>query len=100
MRQFILSGALLAGLAATVACGPTNVGFYARTPPPPIRVETYGPAPGPGYVWVNGYWGYRANNYYWNSGRWDRPPHGRRYWEQGRWESRGNRYYWRDGRWR
>ena len=26
---------------------PGYVGVYARTAPPPIRVETYGPAPGP-----------------------------------------------------
>lgn len=76
-----------------------RVGVYARVAPPPVRYETYGPAPGPGYVWINGYWGWRANNYYWMGGRWDRAPQGRRRWEDGRWEHRGGGYVWRDGRW-
>ena len=99
MKRWILSSLVGASLAA-VGCGPSYVGVYARTAPPPIRVETYGPAPGAGYIWINGYWGYRGNNYYWVPGRWDRPPRGRRRWEEGRWERRGDRYYWRDGRWR
>jgi hypothetical protein len=81
-----------------VGCGgPGYVGIYARTAPPPIRVESYGPAPGAGYVWIKGYWGYRGNDYVWNAGRWERPPRGRRHWEDGRWEHRGNRYVWHEG---
>src|SRR5258705_11810854 len=89
-----------AGLATTACGGPGYVGVYARTAPPPIRVESRGPAPGSGYVWINGYWGYRGNDYAWTAGRWERPPRGRRRWEEGRWEHRGDRYVWRDGRWR
>ena len=58
------------------------------------------PLPVPGYVWINGYWGYRGNDYVWITGRWEQPPRGRRRWEDGRWEHRGDRYQWRDGRWR
>ena len=100
MKRWMLFGVVAATLT-TVACGgPGHVAIYARTAPPPIRVESYGPAPGPGYVWINGYWGYRANDYTWIGGRWERPPRGRHRWEVGRWEHRGDRYQWRDGRWR
>jgi hypothetical protein len=51
-------------------------------------------------VWINGYWGYRGNDYVWIAGRWDRPPRGRHHWEDGRWERHGDRYQWREGRWR
>jgi hypothetical protein len=99
MKRGILL-ALLAGTLLSAGCGGAYVGFYAPGPPPPIRVETYGPAPGPGYVWVNGYWGYRGGRYEWVGGRWDRPPQGRRAWVAGRWEHHGSQYRWRDGRWR
>jgi len=92
--------AVIAAALTAASCGPGYVGIYARTAPPPIRVETYGPAPGPGYVWMNGYWSYRDNNYSWVSGRWEHPPRGQRRWEDGRWERRGDRYQWREGRWR
>jgi hypothetical protein len=101
MRRWTLLGVVgaaltLAGCADTYGYG----SYYASTPPPPVRYERYGPSPGSGYVWLNGYWGYRGGNYYWTSGRWERPPRGHRRWEDGRWEHRGDRYYWRDGRWR
>ena len=102
MSRWLARNVLWCGLAAgsLTGCAGGYVGVYARTPPPPVRVETYGPAPGPGYLWINGYWGYRGNAYVWNPGRWDRPPRGRRRWEDGRWERHGDRYRWRDGRWR
>jgi hypothetical protein len=102
MRRAIARYLILGGLAAITltGCAGGYVGAYARTPPPPIRVETYGPAPGPGYIWITGYWGYRSNNYYWVPGRWERPPRGHRRWEDGRWERHGDRYRWHDGRWR
>jgi hypothetical protein len=101
-RRWTLLGVMGAALALA-GCADTygyGGGYYARTAPPPIRYERYGQAPGSGYVWINGYWGYRGNNYYWVSGRWERPPRGRRRWEDGRWEHRGDRYQWREGRWR
>ena len=104
MKRWITKSAVLLGLAAAsltaAGCGRGYVGIYTRTEPPPIRVETYGPAPGVGYIWMNGYWGYRSNSYVWVPGRWERVPRGHRRWEDGRWEHRGDRYNWRDGRWR
>ena len=57
IKQWMLLS-LMGGVLTAVGCGPGYVGIYARTAPPPIRVESYGPAPGAGYIWINGYWGY------------------------------------------
>jgi hypothetical protein len=98
MKRGILT-ALMAGTLLITGCV-GYVGYYAPIPPPPVRVETFGPAPGPGYVWVNGYWGYNAGAYVWIGGRWVVPPLGRRVWVAGRWAPYGNRYRWYEGRWR
>ena len=74
--------------------------YYATVPPPPIRVERYGPAPGVGFVWINGYWGWRGNAYAWVPGYWGRPPHPRAVWVEPRWERYGGRYRFHEGRWR
>jgi hypothetical protein len=99
MRHWVLAG-LIAATLGIESCAGTFVGVYATMPPPPIRVETYGPAPGPGFLWIRGYWVWRTGAYVWIPGRWERIPPGRRRWEDGRWARRGDRYYWRDGRWR
>jgi len=94
----ILGGLSLAG--ALTGCAGGGYGYYASTPPPPVRVEARGVAPCAGFVWIDGYWGYRGGNYAWVPGRWDRPPRTRARWIPGRWEARRGRYYYREGRWR
>ncbi|MEQ1949139.1 MAG: hypothetical protein ABL995_18245 [Bryobacteraceae bacterium] len=99
MKRWILA-TCLGSLLTLGGCAGARVGVYARTAPPPMRVENYGPAPGPMYVWVEGFWGWSGGSYNWNPGRWAVPPRGRRNWTPGRWDRRGDRYTWRDGRWR
>jgi len=100
MKQtWLLTATMAAGLTLA-GCAGGGYGYYARTAPPPVRVEARGYAPGPGYVWLDGYWGYRCNSYAWTPGYWARPPRSRSVWEPGRWENRGGRYYYRNGRWR
>jgi hypothetical protein len=72
-------------------------GSYA--PPPPV-VETYGAAPGAGFVWVNGYYNWGGSRYAWVPGRWQRPPRRNAHWESARWENHGGRYRFRQGHWR
>ena len=67
MKRSFLALAFVA--FSTVGCA-GSYGYYAPTPPPPLRAEAYGAAPGPGYAWVGGYWGYRGNAYAWSPGRW------------------------------
>ncbi|MDP2997496.1 MAG: hypothetical protein Q8N47_08410 [Bryobacterales bacterium] len=71
---------LLAALAAGVSVGCSRH-YRAHTPPPPPPPYAYrerGMAPGPGYVWVDGYWAFRGNHWHWMSGHWVRQPYSRR----------------------
>ncbi|HEY7336759.1 MAG TPA: hypothetical protein VH639_17830 [Bryobacteraceae bacterium] len=96
-HAWLLSLAL--GAISLSACG-VGYAYYAPAAPPPVRVEAFGVAPGPGYVWINGYWGYSGRNYVWTPGRWERPPRRGAAWVNGGWERHGNRWAYRRGHWR
>jgi len=52
------------------ATPPTVV--VANAPPPPAaRVEVRPPAPSAGYVWQDGYWSWRNDQYEWVPGHWE-----------------------------
>lgn len=97
MKRSLLALAFAA--VTLVGCGGGGY-YYATSEPPPLRAEYVGVAPGPGYVWINGYWGWRGNNYYWVPGRYERPPHRGSYWVAPHWERHGNHYVMRQGHWR
>jgi hypothetical protein len=106
MRRKLLIGAVLACGAILSACAPgyssgfVGVGYG----PPPPRYGVIGVAPGPGYVWTDGYWDWRGGRWEWAPGRWQRPPRARARWAPGYWEERhdqGRRgYRFHEGRWR
>jgi hypothetical protein len=97
MRSSILALAL--ATFSLVGCA-GSVGYYAAAPPPPLRAEAIGVAPGPGFVWVNGYWGSRGSAYAWVPGYYTRPPRVRAVWVAPRWERERGRYRFHEGRWR
>lgn len=99
MKRTLGMAVILGGLSLA-GCAGGGYAFYATAPPPAIRVEQRGVAPGVGFVWIDGYWGYSGGRYAWVPGRWDRPPRGHSRWEAGRWERRHGRYEYREGRWR
>lgn len=96
-RAFLLIPVIFFGLMAASCAAHT---YYAPVPPPPLRAEVYGYAPGPGFVWVQGYWRWGGGRYVWAPGYWAHPPRRHGYWVPGRWERNHRGYYWRDGRWR
>ncbi|MGD1091125.1 MAG: hypothetical protein ABSB35_03925 [Bryobacteraceae bacterium] len=98
MKRLVLVVAFAA--VSMVGCAAGVGYYYAPTPPPPVRVEAYGPARGPGFAWVSGYWGWRGNAYAWVPGYWGRPPHPHAVWAPGYWERYGGRYRFHEGRWR
>ena len=74
--------------------------YYAAGPPPPPAVYgVVGYAPGPGYVWIDGFWDWR-NRYVWVPGYWSRPPRPHARWVPGRAYYNNHRYYYRRGHWR
>jgi hypothetical protein len=91
--------ALVLGAFSLAGCT-GGYSYYASAPPPPVRVEGRGVAPGAGFVWVDGFWAFRGGAYAWDPGHWVRPPRPRAVWVPGRWDRRSGRYYYREGRWR
>jgi WXXGXW repeat (2 copies) len=69
-------------------------------PPPPVRMGVVGVAPGPGYVWIDGYQRWNGTRYVWVSGRWVRPPRPGVVWVAPRYIHRSNGWVYRRGYWR
>jgi hypothetical protein len=55
--------------------------------------------PGPGYAWIDGYWGWRGGRYIWVPGRWDRPPYAGAYWNHGHWDHYPEGWRFHEGHW-
>ena len=80
-------------------CG-AGVTYYAPVPPPPLQVEAYGLSPGPGNVWINGYWGYEGGHHVWHGGHWEKPPRPNAHYVAARWDRKGDQYAFREGHWK
>jgi hypothetical protein len=76
-----------------------QAGYYVAPPPPAPVVGVVGYAPGPGYVWIDGFWDWRGH-YVWTPGYWGRPPHAHAVWVPGRAVYEHGRYHYRRGHWR
>jgi len=99
MRERILSGVLLAASAALAGCaGGGYVAAYQGPPPP--RYGVVGVAPGPAYIWTDGWWDLRGHNWVWVQGRWVRPPRHGAVWVRPEWRREGDRWRLRRGYWR
>ena len=99
MRTKILSGALLAATAVLAGCaGGGYVAAYQGPPPP--RYGVVGVAPGPGYLWTDGWWDLRGRNWVWVQGRWVRPPRRSAVWVRPEWRREGDRWRFHRGYWR
>jgi hypothetical protein len=72
-----------------------SVGFG----PPPLPVYAQPLCPGPGYLWVPGYWAYGPYGYYWVPGTWVIAPQPGYYWTPGYWGWGDDAYYWHPGYW-
>lgn len=94
----VLAAAIGAGSACVASFG--NGVYVAYAPPAPVY-EARIVAPGPGFVWVAGFYRWDGRAYIWRPGRWERPPHPHARWEQGRWEQHGNHgWRYKEGHWR
>lgn len=85
---------------AMLALGACGGGVYVVGPPPPPRYGVVGVAPGPRFVWTDGYWGWRGGNWAWVPGAWRRPPRPGAAWVPGAWVRAGRRYRFARGYWR
>ena len=78
MGKKLLPFLLLASAFALSA----QIGIGIRIGPPPApRVVAVRPAaPGPGFIWVDGYWYPVGGHYRWHEGYWTRPPYEGAHW--------------------
>ncbi len=65
---------ILTLLGAGMAFGQISVGIRIGPPPPPRVVRVLPRTPGPGYVWIDGYWYAEGRRWRWHDGYWTRPP--------------------------
>jgi hypothetical protein len=99
MKRILLTGALLAAMTSAACASPRYVAW--RVPPPPVaRRVVVGTAPGPGYVWTDGYYDLRGRRWVWIPGRWVRPPRARAVWAPGYWAPHRGGWRFRAGYWR
>jgi hypothetical protein len=92
MKTKLLSIVLLAAGALSAQ---VSLGIRIGPPPPPRVVRVHPAAPGPGYLWVEGYWYPVGNHYRWHDGYWTRPPY-----DGARWVGpRHDGQYFIDGHW-
>ena len=98
--RFALLTGLLAGSLGLTSCAVSAYRGYRIGPPPPARYGVVGYAPGPGYVWCDGYWNLRGRNWVWASGYWARPPRPQAVWVRPYWEPHGRGYRFHRGYWR
>ena len=103
LRAAALSLALALSLSACVVAPPRYYARgYVRIAPPPPRVEYYGVAPHPGWVWIGGFWRWSPGGYLWIRGHWAAPRPGLRWvprhWVHGPrgWRLAGGRWVPRD----
>ena len=88
LATMLLTLSFLAGCAGTI---------WVTDPPPPLRVEVRPSPPTEFAIWIDGYWAWGGNDYYWVPGHWERSPRG--VWVPGRWEQGDRGYYWVKGHW-
>jgi hypothetical protein len=70
-----------------------------QDPPPPVA-EVVGIAPGPGYLWIGGYYHWSGARWVWYRGHYERPPHPGAVWVRARYIYRGGARVYVRGFWR
>jgi hypothetical protein len=104
LNKILATAALVIGssLGPTMAFARVDVGINVGVAPPPPQVVAgpIGIAPGPGYVWTNGYWDWNGGTWVWVGGRWLLPPHGHRVWVEPYYHPLNGHYHYHRGHWR
>jgi hypothetical protein len=96
MKRLLLTTLLL---AAATAFGQISIGINIGPPPPPRVLAVRPVAPGPEFVWVDGYWYPQGRRYRWHEGYWTRAPFAGARWVAPRHENdRWFEGYWDGGR--
>jgi hypothetical protein len=101
LRRSLIAGgmALLLTLFSAASMAFVNIGLSITVAPPELPVYEQPSLPGPGYVWVPGYWAWGEDGYYWVPGTWVLPPAVGLLWTPGYWGWANGLYVWNAGYW-
>jgi WXXGXW repeat (2 copies)/Glycine zipper len=102
------AGALIGGAAGLITGGVIGHAMdqqasrpvYVMPTPPPPMAESVVPAPGPGYLWMRGYWEWNGSGWVWAAGHWVLPPYPQSVWVAPGWVQGPRGWYWQQGYWR
>ena len=94
----IAIGGLLLGGCVVEPAQPYYVSEPVMVAPPPPRVEVVGVAPAPGYIWIEGFWGWSGRHHEWRPGHWEAPRPGYS-WRPHQWQRDGSHWRERRGYW-
>src|ERR1019366_4545878 len=72
LKKAVLALALLGG---SMLSAQVSIGIRIGPPPAPRVIRAHPVAPGPDYIWVDGYWYPVGGHYKWHEGYWSRPPY-------------------------
>jgi hypothetical protein len=93
-------GALSLGVAAAVVpVSQGQINVIIGSSPPPVRYESRPQMPGPGFVWIDGYWGVNGNRYVWVPGHWNQPPYPGAYWSHPHYDRYQDGWHYHEGHW-
>ncbi len=101
ISRLILSLLITVGLLAAPVQSRAQiaVGISVRVGPPVLPVYVQPICPGPGFMWVPGYWAYGPDGYFWVPGTWVEPPEVGVLWTPGYWGWDDDFYIWHAGYW-
>jgi hypothetical protein len=95
-----LTCVVLGSTLMTSCAGHAYYSYGVPPLPPPRAVGAVGIAPGPGYVWIDGFYDLRGTAWVWMPGYWARPPRPGAAWVRPYWEPHGRGYRFHRGHWR
>ena len=101
-KKISLTTLAAAVLTLTFAApGKAQVGFGVTigTPPPPLRYEARPGIPGPGFIWVDGFWEPASGRYQWHPGHWERPPFEGAFYVHPHWDHYPDGWHMHEGYW-
>jgi len=95
----VMAASLALGAFALPTTVLAQVGLSVTIAPPPLPVYAQPPIPGPGYLWVPGYWSYGPYGFFWVPGTWVQPPGAGLLWTPGYWGWSDGFFVWNQGYW-
>jgi hypothetical protein len=100
MKRLTSSVALAVLVLSSAATLSADTRVYVHVGPPAPRNDVVVVAPGPGYVWVPGYYTWSGTANVWAPGRYVHPPHAGAVWVAPHWVHQQKGWYVVPGRWR